>query len=195
MKTSFSPKLVSVIAALSIAFFSCSKDSLTVPAATSGNPAGTPDASSLGTINDLGFTSSGTKVMYTSFVIQDYTVQGSQDYTVQGSESTSGGGGAVLVLSFYSTDDGVVPDGTYTLATPGTQEPFTFDFTSLSAPLDPASTSNVDLQVLSGTVVVTRNDYGYTFSTSLILTTGSTFNGYSSGKMQYIDSDVTGKKK
>jgi hypothetical protein len=187
MKTSFSPKLVSVIAALSIAFFSCSKDSLTVPAATSGNPAGTPEAGSLGTINDLGFTSSGTKIMYTSFVIQDYTVQGS--------ESTSGGGSAVLVLSFYSTDDGVVPDGTYTLATPGTQEPFTFDFTSLSAPLDPASTSKVDLQVLSGTVVVTRNDYGYTFSTSLILTTGSTFNGYSSGKMQYIDSDVTGKKK
>ena len=186
MKASFSPKLVSVIAAVSITLFSCSKNSLNVPAGTSGNSGNTPAAPTVGTINDLGFSSSGTKIMYASFVIQDYTLESG--------DNISSGGEASLVLSFYSNDDGVIPAGTYTLDTTGKQEPFTFDFTSLNSPLDPSTTSNADIQAVAGTVTVSRNDSGYTFSASLVFNSGNTLTGYSSGKMLYTDTEVSGKK-
>jgi len=186
MKTNYSPKVVSVIAALSLALFSCSKDSIYPPANSSGNYQSVQQTGAVGSIYDLGFASSGSKIMYSTLVLQQYSVDSP--------ETETSGGNASLALSFYSNSDGVIPEGTYTLASNTEQAPFTFDFTSLSTPTGQMSSTNGSPEIVSGTITISRNESNYTFSASLSFNTGNTFTGFSSGTMQYFDSEVAGKK-
>jgi hypothetical protein len=180
MKTNLSQKVVLVIAVLSITVFSCRKDALT-PAPVVNNQVTNPASTlQVGTITDQGLMNPDAIGMLTSMVMQDFTVAG-PDNEVKGEK-------ADFAVNLYSNQDGLITEGTYTFSNSGSKAPFTFDNVNLYASLPPQSVDKVLLDVVGGTIDVSRLGSNYVVSLKLDLASGDSFTGSFNGKLLYNDS-------
>jgi hypothetical protein len=100
------------------------------------------------------------------------------------------GAGIQVKFNIFTNEDGRIPSGTYTSTGLDTREPFTFThgdvLVQYSEPEDVPSENHL-FSFSVGTLIVIQNRDQYSFSFKLVLDSGNTIEGTSSGKMIYQD--------
>jgi hypothetical protein len=182
MKTILSFRNFLMIASIVALVSSCKKDEMEgTQVNLSANPS-TPAATVIGSITDLGPVATDLRLMMV-------------EINKPGNLYDSGSGDFIastdkIVMNFYTSSDGLIPDGTYYFSDAGVKQPFTFDSGILSMPVGAYKAGGSGNQISDGYVNVSRHNEDYTFIFSLSLNSGELLSGTSSGNASYQDSSA-----
>jgi|WetSurMetagenome_2_1015567.scaffolds.fasta_scaffold90733_2 hypothetical protein len=179
MKTHLISKNLMFFALISLIISSCSKkDDTLQPVYTP--PVGTGTANPIGTIVDSGLVDTNTRVMKMEISTMPYTFYGSNEEVSYVSASTS--------VSLYVNEDGLIPTGEYSLASPDSKAPFTFSSGVLNLISGGDSNGSTTDQIVGGKINIVQDGDKYAVSFHINLASGKTTSEIFSGSLAYADS-------
>ena len=129
--------------------------------------------SETGTISDHGLVNSGTRLMKTSFSVQNYIPAGNYGEELKVVEQ--------FEISFYVDEDGFIPSGLYLYDNSDSKTAFTFDSAILTGEMTSPD------EIAGGTISVSHDNGNYSIKLNCMLSSGEpksiNFNGF----MSYAD--------
>lgn len=161
---------------------SCKKDEMEGTQVNQSVNPSIPATAIIGSITDLGLVATDLRLMVV-------------EINKPGNLYDSGSGDFIastdkIVMNFYTSSDGLIPDGTYYFSDADVKQPFTFDSGILTMPVSAYKASGSGNQISDGYITVSRNNEAYTFIFSLSLNSGELLSGSSSGNSTYQDASA-----
>jgi len=159
---------------------SCSKESSSLGSGLTPAPAvQIPDASTIGSIVDLGPINSEARAML--------TIVNAQSFAVNANDAVVAGTSALINLTYYVSSDGQIPSGEYTFS--DSKGPFTFSSAFFGSAVDSNGNLIPGERIVDGSVSVTQNGNSYHFDFQGHLESGAMFSGSSDGVLNYSDNE------